>query len=171
MEVEMIDFKFDRNRFAKWGALLRHACTHRAIMNTLFASFLACLLGISGSAGMAMWHTIDEPAIELAKAKIDKHFFDPKINTIEEIKEKKLNGVSFVFVKGAHYCERENCLTVVFDENDPSKIASLMSNGKFVVMDSPRLRWGGHIIFSPQTTNDISLIVMPTAFIVAPPLR
>jgi hypothetical protein len=125
---------------------------------------LLCLFTLQSHA-VAIGYTADEPADDIARALVQK-FIDSSFQSINDVKQKKFNGFYVVVVRGRGLCENDNCLTVVFNEEDPGKIALLLSNGKFMVMDTWRL--GGHIIFSPSTPSAISVIVTKAAIVVAP---
>jgi hypothetical protein len=141
----------------------------------LVASLAVCVLNISDTAGLFWIHyTIDGPVSDVTRAKLRQFFIDPSdgLTPIDratpEVKEIQIGSYYFVFIKGGRNCYNDTlCLTVVFDQDDSSRIAFLMSNGTFVIpdMQSPR---GTYIIFSPSTQNEISLTITPNYLIVAP---
>jgi hypothetical protein len=142
----------------------------------LVASLVVCVLNISDTAGFWIDYTIDGPVSDVMRAKLRQFFIDPSDGitpsdrATPEIKEIRIGSYYFVFIKGGRNCYTDAlCLTVVFDQDDSSKIAFLMSNGTFVIPDLQHPR-GTYIIFSPRTQNEISLTIMPNVLIVAPPL-
>ena len=109
----------------------------------LVASLAVCVLNISDAAGLYWIHyTIDGPVSDVTRAKLRELFIDlsdgllPADRATLEVKEIRVGDHYFVFIKGGRNCSTDTlCLTVVFDQNDSSKIAFLMSNGTFAVPD------------------------------------
>ncbi len=137
----------------------------------LVASLAVCVLNISDAVGLYWIHyTIDGPVSDVTRVKLRELFIDPSdgLTPIDratpEVKEIRVGNYYFVFIKGGRNCSTDTlCLTVVFDQDDSSKIAFLMSNGTFVIPDFP-----GNIIFSLGTKDEMSLTIMSKYFIVAP---
>jgi hypothetical protein len=140
----------------------------------LIASLVVCVLNISDAASFWIDYTIDGPVSEITRAKLRQFSIDPSDGLTPsdratlEIKEIRIDSYYFVFIKGGRNCYTDSlCLTVVFDQDDSSKIAFLMSNGTFVIPDVQDPR-GTYIILSPRTQNEISLTITLNFLIVAP---
>jgi hypothetical protein len=141
----------------------------------MVGSLAVCALNISDAVGLYWIHyTIDGPVSDVTRAKLRELFIDPSDGLLPtdretpDVKEIRVGDLYFVFIKARRTCSTDTiCLTVVFDRNDSSKIAFLMSNGTFA---EPDLSAGGYLIFSLNTKYEMSLTNMSKYFIVAPRL-